>query len=119
MVRISNQHCRVNISFKWYPRTLIEVCDKKTKWLNLLCYASWGEEDYVNGKKRESWYHLKSYIIRKKDKEHTIKFLEGKRYFNSAIRNEFQSYEVFSREYYWSQAFNECTDDADWGPILV
>lgn len=99
------------------PRNLIEVCDKKTKWLNLLCYASWGEEDYVNGKKRESWYHLKSYIIRKKDKEHTIKFLEGKRYFNSAIRNEFQSYEVFSREYYWSQAFNECTDDADWGPI--
>ena len=40
------------------PKKLIEVNDKKTKWLNLLCYASWGEEDFANGKKRESWYHL-------------------------------------------------------------
>lgn len=92
------------------PIEIINVKDHDDKeWLNLYSYPSWhGKEDKF-GNKKQVWYHIKSYIIDKSKKDKIIRSLTGKSFFNHQIPQEQDLHWVYSREFYWSQAYNDCT----------
>lgn len=93
-----------------HPKFLIDLKDNNgNEWLNLYSYPSWYSEKGSDGNKKQIWYHIKSFIINEKDKSEIIKALNGKSFFNQQIPQERDVYEVFSREYYCSQAFDNCT----------
>lgn len=93
-----------------HPKDLINIRDEQdTEWLNLYSYPSWYGVDDLNGMRKQIWYHIKSFIVKKKNKGEIIKALKNKSFFNDQIPQEQTVYDVFSREYYWSQAFESCT----------
>lgn len=93
-----------------HPKDLIDVVDNKgTRWLNLYSYPSWYEDKKEDVVKKQVWYHVKSYIVKKSDKDEIVKSLKGKSFFNHQIPQEADINEVFSREYYWSEAYSDCT----------
>lgn len=93
-----------------HPKELIEIKDKENvQWLNLYSYPSWYSEENSKGEKKQIWYHIKSFIINKKDKSAIVKALKGKSFFNRQIPEERDVYEVYSREYFWSRAYDDCT----------
>lgn len=97
-----------------HPKSLIDFKDSNGEdWLNLYSYPSWyGDKDAI-GTKKQVWYHIKSFIVNKKDTPKIITSLRGKSFFNHQIPQERDVYEVFSREYYCSDAFNDCTYEND------
>jgi len=92
------------------PKYLIDVKDEEGKdWLNLFSYPSWYEEENSSGIKKQVWYHIKSFIVNQKDKNIIVDALNGKSFFNHQIPQERDVYEVYSREYFWSKAYQDCT----------
>ena len=89
------------------PKDLIELNYKDTDWINLFSYPSW-RKNLNDNLHFDIWYHIKSYVVKTENKETIIKALKEKNFFNHAIQQERSSYEVFSREAYWSSAYNEC-----------
>lgn len=93
-----------------HPRHLIDIKDEyNVEWLNLYSYPSWYSEENLEGIKKEIWYHIKSFIINKNDRSTIIKALNGKSFFNHQIPEERDIYDVYSREYFWSKAYEDCT----------
>ena len=93
-----------------HPKLLIDIKDENNhEWLNLYSYPSWYSYEDSTGNKKQIWYHIKSFIIDKEDKLTIIKALKGKSFFNHQIPQERDVYEVFSREYYHSKAFDDCS----------
>ncbi|MDT3408421.1 UNVERIFIED_CONTAM: hypothetical protein QE387_002738 [Pseudacidovorax intermedius] len=93
-----------------HPKFLVDIKDNNgNEWLNLYSYPSWYSKEDSMGSKKQIWYHIKSFIINKKDKTAIIKTLKGKSFFNHQIPQERDVYEVYSREYYCSKAFDDCT----------
>ncbi len=93
-----------------HPKNLIDVKDNNDKqWFNLFSYPSWKNDEDLNGSKKEVWYHIKSYVINKDDKNEILKELKNKSFFNHQIPQEKDIYDVYSREYYWSKAYDDCT----------
>ncbi|MDP9954792.1 hypothetical protein J2X97_000429 [Epilithonimonas hungarica] len=100
----------LNIDDLIHPKNLIDIKDEdNNEWLNLYSYPSWYNEEDSSGIKKQIWYHIKSFIINKKDKINIIKALQGKSFFNHQIPQERDVYEVYSREYFWSKAYEDCT----------
>lgn len=98
------------------PKEVIEVEKDKVSWLNLVSYPSWTtkrNESNDNECRRDVWYHLKSYIIKKENKEDVIGALKNKTFWNQSIPETQQIYEVFSREYYWSTGYKHVIYDED------
>ena len=93
-----------------HPKELINIKDKdNSQWLNLYSYPSWYSDENSKGNKKQIWYHIKSFIINKKDKSEIINVLKNKSFFNRQIPEERDVYEVYSREYFWSKAYDACT----------
>lgn len=102
-----------------HPKNIIEVSYNDTKWLNLLSYPSWRKRDSNGNIKRQVWYHLKSFIVKKSNKKEIIEKLNEKDFKVREISSELEPYEVFSREYYWSNAYKECGASKDeWHNII-
>lgn len=100
----------LNVKDLIQPSDLISFKDQHSKqWLNLYSYPSWYGEKDENGIKKQVWYHIKSFIIKKNDKTSIIKALKNKSFFNHQIPQERDVYEVYSREYFWSRAYADCT----------
>ncbi|CAM1367484.1 conserved hypothetical protein [Tenacibaculum litopenaei] len=95
------------------PKKLIEVSDKDNTWLNLSSMPSWKAISDDENTRREVWYHIKSCIVKKKDKKSILKALQDKSFWNHNIPQEREVYEVFSREYYWSEAYKHRTYDEE------
>lgn len=97
------------------PKQLIEFEKEGDIWLNLSSMYSWSKT--INNSDRDVWYHLKSYIIKKEDKNNIIEDLPNKSFMNYSLIREQEIYEVFSREYYWSKAYKDLSYNNEWRPI--
>lgn len=90
---------------------ILEVMDvDKEKWLLLEGYLSWeellglGEEKYKCVQK-EVWYLLKSYIVKDANYKEIKKWLENQNFMGRWMPESSIRYEMFSREYYWSNSY--------------
>lgn len=91
---------------------LMQVTDPEGKtWIMIEGYPHWinkidGEDDSkYDYTKMEIWYHLRSYIIKKSDKSKFIKWASKQRFYNNWMKESKESYQVFSREFYWSNPY--------------
>ncbi len=93
-------------------KKLINVIDDSgAEWLILEAYPEWAEskklgEENLDRQHKRIWYQLRSYLVAEADYE-KIKVWALNQDFMGRWMPEISSrYEVFSREYYWSPAYN-------------
>lgn len=98
------------------PKDIVQINYEGVEWLNINSYPSW-RKDTEGKSHHDIWFHIKSYIIKSENKDTIIKTLKNKSFFNRAIPQERTPYEVYSRECYWSSAYNECVGFDDWKPL--
>jgi hypothetical protein len=106
------------------PQGLIEVKDNNgSDWLVLESYPSWkepkdiGKEDWGHPRK-EVWCHLRSYLVKSSEYEHFKTWAESQHYMGRWMPESTDRYQLFNREYYWSEAFRFFKSDyysgSDW-----
>lgn len=106
------------------PQGLIEVKDNNGgDWLVLESYPSWkepkevGKEDWGHPRK-EVWCHLRSYLVKSSEYEHFKNWAESQHYMGRWMPESADRYQLFNREYYWSEAFKFFKSDyysgSDW-----
>ncbi|MDH4459813.1 MAG: hypothetical protein QE277_00210 [Flectobacillus sp.] len=91
---------------------LMQVTDLDGKvWIMLESYPHWinkiDKEDSIedNYARMEIWYHISSYFIKKNNKSKFIKWASKQRFYNSWMKHSKESYQVFSREFYWCNSY--------------
>ena len=100
---------------------LIEVTDPEdgSKWLVLDAYYKWEsptppEEERFENPKREIWYMLKSYIVKKPDADELFEWAKQQNFENRWMPESQDIHRVFFGEFYWSQAFSYYSYNDDW-----
>jgi len=102
--------------------SIIESTDENgISWLWLEIHPVWDEpekldEDKWNDKRKNVWYQIRSYIIKKEDKD---KFIKGfnRDFYRGELPEARRLSDVFSREYYQSSVFNYYSAGEDWQDI--
>jgi len=99
------------------PKNIIHIVDdNKKEWLMLEGYVQWEEKTPPEYKKydiplRETWYMVKSYIIRKKDAKKfynkLIEISKNENFYNERLPQSHEFYEIFLGEYPNSIAFED------------
>ena len=93
------------------PINIIEKADLKNEnWIWLEIHPEWSEpldidEDKWNSNKKRIWYQIRSYIIRKKD-QHKFEKDFSDIFYRRELPEARSLYSIFSREYFWSPAFD-------------
>ena len=96
------------------PDTSEAICVKDEKgkeWFVLEGYPEWGdkrplgEEKYDTPHKR-MWWQLRSYLVKKEDSEQFFDWTKNKDFWGKWMPESSDRYEMFSRESYWSPAYN-------------
>jgi len=93
------------------PLEMISVYDQDgVEWLVLEMHKSWTEpadidEDKYENPHKDLWYQIRSYITKKKDQAKILKWSKAKNFMGRWMPESQSRYELFSREYYWSPAF--------------
>lgn len=110
------------------PYSLIEVSDPdNTKWLVLESNPSWIEPKHIGYEswetpRKEIWCQLKSYLVEKKDFKVFKNWTKNQHYMGRWMPECSERYELYNREYYWSEAFQFFQTDyysgADWTSIV-
>jgi hypothetical protein len=106
------------------PQGVIEVKDNNgDDWLVLESYPSWkepkviGNEDWGHPRK-EVWCHLKSYLVRSSEYENFKNWAKSQHYMGQWMPQSSDRYQLFNREFYWSDAFKSFKSDyyngSDW-----
>jgi hypothetical protein len=106
------------------PHGLIEVKDNNSgDWLVLESYPSWkepkniGNEDWGHPRK-EVWCHIRSYLVKSSEYVHFKSWAESQHYMGRWMPENTDRYQLFNREYYWSEAFEFFKSDyysgSDW-----
>ncbi|MEL7307735.1 MAG: AVAST type 2 anti-phage system protein Avs2, partial [Pseudomonadota bacterium] len=106
------------------PQGLIEVKDTDgSDWLVLESHPSWkepkevGKEDWGHPRK-EVWSQLRSYLVKSSEYEHFKSWAESQHYMGRWMPESTDRYQLFNREYYWSEAFKFFKSDyysgSDW-----
>ncbi|KQB42560.1 AVAST type 2 anti-phage system protein Avs2 [Flavobacterium aquidurense] len=92
---------------------LINVIDsEKNEWLVLEGHPGWseakkiGEEKWDNQHKR-MWCQIRSYILEEKDFDDFTSWSVKQDFMGRWMPENREKYEVFNREYYWSQAYRD------------
>ncbi|OUL62002.1 ATP-binding protein [Flavobacterium sp. AJR] len=92
---------------------LININDNDgSEWLVLEGHAGWaevkkiGEEKWDNQHKR-MWCQVRSYIVEEKDFDNFTSWSLNQDFMGKWMPENREKYEVFSREYYWSQAYKD------------
>ncbi len=92
--------------------SLIEVTDPQngSKWLNLESYYKWEqptppEEERFETPRREIWYMLKSYIVKKSDMNKLFKWAKKQNFIGGWMPESHEFTNVFLGEYSWAPAF--------------
>ena len=93
---------------------IITTTDESGKeWLCLSSHIKWrspkpiGEEKY-GGKRKEIWYSIQAYLVRKRDKAKIIKHLKTRTFWNRWMPESHRANSsLFNRENYWSPAAKE------------
>jgi hypothetical protein len=95
------------------PISYLCVCDPyKTEWFNLVLYPSWDEplllgEDKHEYPHKSLEYNIKSYFVSKKDLKKIKDKKINEQNIQSATDGYRDTYQIFSREYYWSPAYKD------------
>ncbi len=102
-------------------KRLINVVDKSgADWLVLESYPEWAESKKVGDEKwdkphKRMWYQLRSYLIAEADYEKFKYWASNQDFMGRRMPESSSRYEVFSREYYWSPAYNYFNDKEYYG----
>lgn len=90
---------------------IIQIKDESNKeWLVLEAYPEWaepkpiGKERWDNPHKR-LWYQIRSYLIKKEDFKKITSWAINQNFMGRWMPESSDRYEIFSREYYWSHAY--------------
>jgi hypothetical protein len=84
------------------------------RWLVLTAYPTWSEfrSDAGYGTPyRDTWIHLRSYLVPKSTFEKTVQALDGRNYFGVWLPEGAKWLHVFAGEYPWATA---CNTEPDW-----
>ncbi|TVO37187.1 AVAST type 2 anti-phage system protein Avs2 [Vibrio algivorus] len=109
------------------PYDLIEVNDSNgTEWLVLESYPSWkepkiiGNEDWGHPRK-EVWCHIRGYLVKSEEFDTFKAWAENQHYMGRWMPEGSDRYELFDREFYWSEAFQSFKSDyysgSDWTEV--
>lgn len=109
------------------PYGLIEVKDdNRDEWLVLESYPSWkepkiiGDDDWGHPRK-EVWCHIKSYIVKLEEFENYRDWAISQHFMGGWMPDGSDRYQLFNREFYWSEAFQFFKSDyyggSDWTSI--
>lgn len=97
-----------------------------SEWLILEGYPEWREPKIIGNENWEysrklAWAQIRSYLFKKEDFEQVKKWALLQDFTGRWMPESPQSYEIFSREYYWSPAYNYFyhvdDKDSEWGDI--
>ena len=104
------------------PYGLIEVKDNNgDKWLILESYPSWkepkiiGNDDWGHPRK-EVWIHIRSYIVKVEEFEKFRDWASSQHFMGRWMPECSDRYQLFNREFYWSEAFQFFKSDYYGGP---
>lgn len=93
------------------PLNIISVKDDAgIEWLVLEIYPQWSEPEKIGQEKwdvphKNLWYQVRSYLVSRKESKTLKNYLRNKNFMGRWMPEAREMYEVFSREYYWSPAF--------------
>lgn len=109
------------------PECFLSVRDKEAnEWLALERHLAWYEESPI-GEDRDSssrkhiWYQLRAYFVPMKDYDRIVEWAKQQNFMGLWMPDSTDRYEMFSREYHWSPAFetfnNEYYGGNEWNGI--
>ena len=93
------------------PEDIISLTDSNAhEWLVLENHLSWEEpapigQDKYNYPRKHFWYQIRSYFVKEEDKEELLAWLNTQHFMGRWFPERHDRYQVFSREYYWSPAY--------------
>lgn len=109
------------------PLDFITVVDPNgERWLNLEILPSWTEPPILGKDKwdhphKHLWYQIRSYLIKKSEKETILEWAEDQNYWGRWMPEAPDMYQLFSREYYWSPSWRtfkrDYFDDNYWDDL--
>ena len=94
------------------PVDLIEVSDHDgNEWLVLESYPTWKEPKIIGNEdwgypRKEVWCHVQSYLVKDSEYEKFKEWLGEQHFMGCRMPEHADRYQLFSREYYWSNAFS-------------
>ncbi|MEQ9920338.1 AVAST type 2 anti-phage system protein Avs2 [Pectobacterium brasiliense] len=109
------------------PYALIEVKDGNgDEWIILESYPSWkepkiiGNDDWGHPRK-EVWCHIRSYIVKVEEFEELRSWAIDQHFMGGWMPESTDRYQLFNREFYWSEAFQFFKSDyyggSDWTSV--
>lgn len=109
------------------PYALIEVKDDNgDEWIVLESYPSWREPKIIGNDdwgfpRKEIWCHIRSYIVKVEEFEDFRNWAMNQHFMGRWMPEGTNRYQLFNREFYWSEAFQFFKSDyyegSDWMPI--
>ncbi|MFB4958800.1 AVAST type 2 anti-phage system protein Avs2 [Enterobacter hormaechei subsp. xiangfangensis] len=109
------------------PYGLIEVNDNNgTEWLILESYPSWKEPKTIGNEewghpRKEVWCQIRGYLVRTTELNALKNWAENQHYMGRWMPEGSNRYQLFNREYYWSEAFHYFKSDhygsLDWSSV--
>ncbi|WP_438335742.1 AVAST type 2 anti-phage system protein Avs2 [Edwardsiella tarda] len=106
------------------PHALIEVKNGNgDEWLVLESYPSWKEPKIIGGDdwalpRKEIWCQIRSYIVKLKEFENFRDWARSQHFMGKWMPEATNRYQLFNREFYWSEAFQFFKSDyyggSDW-----
>lgn len=103
------------------PRRLIKIVQPGSgkAWLTLEGSYKWTEqepieEDRYENPRRQMWYVVRAYIVRRGHLKKLTTWLKGKNFMGDWMPKPVEMYEVFVGEYPWAPACKEKLGDEDW-----
>lgn len=116
----ANQEWLINFDNLPEVKTIIEVNDiDGNDWLVLQIYPSWSEDVPIGYEQHEHphkhlWYQIRSYFIQEDQADKFITWAKKQHLMGRRFPESSSQYKVFSREYYWSPAY-QFFDDPYYG----
>lgn len=108
------------------PENIIQKQDTQgNEWLRLQYYITWREpkkigKDKYEGRRKEIWYMVQAYLVRKTDKKKIINHLTKQNFFGRWMpESRDDSSSLFNREKFWSPAYIDAykKDKSIWSKI--
>ncbi|WOH39404.1 AVAST type 2 anti-phage system protein Avs2 [Thalassotalea fonticola] len=93
------------------PEELMEVVDSTgEEWLVLQSYPAWKEPKKIGNEewaypRKEVWCHVLSYLVKEDDYDEFIKWVSSQHFMGRWMPEGSDRYQLFDREFCWSQAF--------------
>lgn len=110
------------------PYGLIEVNDNNgTEWLVLESYPSWKEPKIIGNKdweypRKEIWGQIRGYLVKSEEFDTFKTWAESQHFMGRWMPEGINVYGLFSREFYWSEAFQYFKSDyyggSDWVSVI-